>query len=76
MHTWMSQKVSGKMFLKFCFVGCTADCVYRNLWPSGRSAWKIRVIMWGNDDVQTQLILCDLPTCVPTCLVHLANKCF
>ena len=56
----MSQRVSGR-FLTFCSVGCTAHCAYRNLFPSGLSALKIRVIVRKNDvNAQIQIILKSL----------------
>ena len=46
--TWLSQKVSGKKFLKFCCVGSTAYCAHRYLWPGGPCALKIRVCIRKN----------------------------
>jgi len=49
------QKVVEKIFFffllnfKLCCCGCTPHCAYSNLWPSGLSVLKMKVIMWTND---------------------------
>jgi hypothetical protein len=42
---WVSQRVSGKIFFKFCCVGCAPHCAYRNMWLGGPGVLKKSVIM-------------------------------
>ena len=51
----MSQKVSRRIF--FC-LGYSTHGAYRNQWPHGLSAFKIRVIICKDGvTVQTQIVL-------------------
>jgi hypothetical protein len=63
-------KYSEGFSCKFCF-GCTVFVrVCRNLWRSGLSALKIRVIVWKNDvTVQAQMILYCFKTIYSGCFL-------
>ena len=56
--TRLVQKVSGRMCLKFCCVGSTAYCAYRDLWPGGLSALAIRVCTRENGATVKSVTTC------------------
>ena len=52
-----------KIFFLFCCLGYSTHCAYRNQWPCGLSAFKIRVIICKDDfTVHTQIVLYSFET--------------